>query len=106
MRVRLALHGAPGPRSFVHVRLRLRVCAVPGPAEIAVEETLRTGGRLAGEHSRTLPYRQRRRCLTRAFRWRLCDEFLGVGTYRVAATARDRDGRSSRTVSRRVVTTD
>jgi hypothetical protein len=106
MRLRLTGHGAAGPRYFVRVHVRLRICAVRGPTEVVINETKGDGGQTFGEHTRTLRYRHRARCETRRFRWKLRDEFFGVGTYKVAATAWDTDSQFSRTVSRRVVTID
>lgn len=105
MRLRLTGHN-PGPRYFVRVHVRLRVCAVRGRSEVVFNEQLRLGGEAFGEHSRTLRFRQRARCQWQSFRWKLRDEFFGVGTYVVRATVWDKDSQSSRTVSRRVTTVD
>jgi hypothetical protein len=106
MRMWMTGHRAPGERYFVRVHLRLRVCAVRGRAEVVVNETKRVGGETFGEHTRTLKYRQRARCQRRTFRWKLRDEFFGVGTYKVAATIWDKDSQFSKTVSRKSVTLD
>jgi hypothetical protein len=73
---------------------------------VVVNETKRVGGQTFGRHTRTLKFRQRSRCQRHTFRWRLRDEFFGVGTYKVAAFVYDRDFQSSRTVSRKLVTLD
>jgi hypothetical protein len=99
-------HGDPGPDYFVRVHLRLRVCAVRGAMKVRVHETLRIGGNTFGDHRRTLGYRQSAHCQRRTFKWRLRDEFLGVGTYRVAANVRDHDGQVAETRSRQLVTID
>jgi len=99
-------HGDPGPDYFVRVHLRLRVCAVRGHTTVRIHETLRIGGNAFGDHRRALAYQQTVRCQRRTFKWRLREEFLGVGTYRVAARVRDRDGQVSKTRSRTLVTTD
>jgi hypothetical protein len=106
MKLRTTGHGPPGGDYFVRVHVRLRVCAVRGRSQAMLHETLRIGGQTFGEHSRTIAFRQRSQCETHRFRWRLRDEFLGVGTYRVAATVRDRDAQVSNTVSRKQTTVD
>jgi hypothetical protein len=106
MRLRLTGHNPRPNQYFVRVHVRLRICAVRGRAEVVFNETKRIGGKTFGEHTRTLRYRQRSRCQTRTFRWKLRDEFFGVGTYKVAATAWDKDAQFSKTVSRRQVTLD
>jgi hypothetical protein len=106
MRMRLTGHN-PRPSSyFVRVRVRLRICAARGRSEVVFNETKRIGGETFGEHTRTLRYRHRSRCQTRTFRWKLRDEFFGVGTYKVAATAWDKDAQFSKTVSRKEITLD
>jgi len=99
-------HGDPGPDYFVRVHLRLRVCAVRGDMKVRVHETLRIGSNTFGDHRRALEYRQSAHCQRRTFKWRLRDEFMGVGTYRVAANVRDHDGQVSETRSRKLVTID
>jgi hypothetical protein len=106
MRLRLTGHNAGSERYFVRVRVRLRVCAVRGRAEVVFNETKRAGGERFGEHTRIKRFRQSAGCQSHSFRWRLRDEFFGVGTYRVAATAWDKDSQFSRTVSRRQITLD
>ena len=106
MRVWLTGHRAPGPRYFVRVHLRLRVCAVRGRSQVIVNETKRVGGQTFGRHIRTLKFRQRSRCQLSTFQWRLRDEFFGIGTYKVAAFVYDRDFQFSKTVSRKIVTLD
>lgn len=105
MRLRLTGHRS-GADYFVRVHLKLRVCAVHGPARVVVNETKRAGGYIFGRHTRTLNFKQTRACNTRFFPWRLRDEFFGVGTYKVAATVWDKDFQASRTVSRKKVTLD
>jgi hypothetical protein len=106
MRMWMTGHRAPGPRYFVRVDLRLRVCAVRGRSRVVINETKRLAGRTFGEHTRTIRFCQRFRCQRHTFGWRLRDEFFGVGTYKVAATVWDKDQQFSRTVSRSRVTTD
>jgi len=106
MQMRLTGHGRPGPGYRVRVDVRLRICAVRGPAEVVFRERFRLGGRTFAARGRTVRYRQRRACETRTFGWRLGDEFFGVGTYVVTATASDKDFQASRPVSRRHTTTD
>jgi hypothetical protein len=105
MRMRLTGHN-PGAGYYVVTRIRLRVCAVRGPAEVVMHESIRLGGEPFAEHTRTLKFRQRSRCQWHSFRWRLRDEFFGVGTYRVAASVHDKDLQVSRTVSRQNTTLD
>jgi hypothetical protein len=106
MRLWATGHGDPGPDYFVRVHLRLRVCAVRGHTKVRVHETLSIGSNTFGEHRRTLAYEQTARCRRRTFKWRLREEFLGVGTYRVAAKVRDKDGQLSAARSRKVETND
>jgi hypothetical protein len=106
MHLRLSAHQPPGSRYFVGVHVRLRICAVRGPVAVVVNESKRAGGETFGEHTRTLRHRQRARCQTRTFSWKLRDEFFGVGTYKVTVTAWDKDAQFSKSVSRRVVTID
>ena len=49
-------HGAPGPRYFVRVHVRARVCAVRGRSEVDFHETQRVGQQISGEHIRTLGF--------------------------------------------------
>ena len=106
MRLWMTGHRAGGPRYFVRVNLRLRVCAVRGRSQVIVNETKRVGGQTFGRHTRTLKFRQHSRCQRRTFAWKLRDEFFGIGTYKVAAFVYDRDFQFSKTVSRRIVTLD
>jgi hypothetical protein len=106
MRMSLTGHGPPGDDYFVRVHVRLRVCAVRGRSEVVVNESLRVGGQTFGEHTRTIGFRQRSRCQAHRLRWRLRDEFFGVGTYKVAATVWDRDSQPSKTVTRKQTTLD
>ncbi len=106
MKLRLTPHGPAGDDYFVRVHLRLRVCAVRGRSEVVVNETKRVGRHTFGEHTRTLRFRQHSRCESHRFRWRLRDEFFGVGTYKVAATVWDRDLQFSKSVARKKTTTD
>jgi sirohydrochlorin ferrochelatase len=106
MKMSLTGHGPPGDDYFVRVHVRLRVCAVRGRSEVVVNETLRVGGQTFGEHTRTIRFCQRSRCEAHRFRWRLRDEFFGVGTYRVAATVWDRAAQFSKTVTRKQSTLD
>jgi hypothetical protein len=69
-------------------------------------ETKRIGRHTFGEHTRSIRFGQRSRCERQRFRWRLRDEFFGVGTYKVAATVWDRDAQFSETVSRKKTTLD
>ncbi len=77
-----------------------------GRSEAVIHETKRLASQTFGEHTRALGFRQRFRCQRHVFRWRLRDEFFGVGTYKVAAYVTDKDGQSSKAVSRKKVTTD
>jgi hypothetical protein len=106
MRMRLTGHNPRPNQYFVRVHIRLRVCAVRGRTEVVINESKRAGGQTFGEHTRTLRYRHRSRCQNRTFRWKLRDEFFGVGTYKVSATVWDKDSQFSKTVSRREITLD
>ena len=105
MQMRLTGHN-PGPSYYVSVRIRLRVCAVRGRSSVVFNETLRIGGNTFGRHRRTRHFDQTASCRRRTFNWKLRDEFFGVGTYRVAATVRDKDAQVSNTVSRKQTTND
>jgi hypothetical protein len=105
MRLWLTGHN-PGHDYFVRVHVKLRICAVRGHAEVKIAETKGAGGHRFAEHARTLNFEQMRACNTRSFRWKLRDEFFGVGTYKVKATVWDKDFQSSRPVSRRQTTLD
>ena len=105
MQMRLTGHN-PGPHYYVSVRIRLRVCAVRGRSSVVLRETLRLGGQTLGRHSRTRRFDQTAACRRHTFKWKLRDEFFGVGTYRVAATVTDKDAQVSNTVSRRQTTND
>jgi len=106
MQMRLTGHNVPGPRYYVRVGIRLRICGVRGRSSVVLNETKRIGGDTFGEHTRTKRFRQTARCQWRSFRWKLRDEFFGVGTYRIAATVWDQDFQFSKTVSRKHTTTD
>jgi hypothetical protein len=106
MRLRVTGHNPHPSRYFVRVHVRLRICAVRGRSEVVFNETKPISGQTFGEHTRTPHYRQRSRCQNRTFRWKLRDEFFGVGTYKVAGTAWDKDAQFSKTVSRRQTTLD
>jgi hypothetical protein len=96
----------PGADYYVRVQVRLRVCAIRGRSSVTFRETLRLSGHTFGSHSRTRHFRQTASCQSRTFNWKLRQEFFGVGTYRVAAKVRDRDGHVSSTVSRKQTTND
>jgi hypothetical protein len=106
MRMRMTGHRSGSEDYFVRVHVRLRVCTVRRLSRVVVNESKRVGGQTFGEHTRTIRFRQRSRCQTHRFRWRLRDEFFGVGTYKVAATVWDRDAQFSNTVARRNTTLD
>lgn len=106
MNLQFTGHATRRGRYFVRVHVRLRVCAVRGRSEVVVNETKRLGGQVFGEHTRTIRFRQRSRCQRHRFRWKLRDEFFGVGTYKVAATVWDKDFQLSRTVTRKKLTLD
>jgi hypothetical protein len=106
MRMRLTGHNAPGPRYYVRVQIRLRICSARGRSSAVFNETLRIGSDTFGRHTRTKHFRQTAHCQWRSFKWKLRDEFFGVGTYRVAATVWDKDSQFSKTVSRKQTTTD
>jgi hypothetical protein len=106
MRLRFSTHGAGNGRSFVRVRVAMRVCAVRGRSSVVLSETKRLGGRTFGSGIHSFKFRQRKACQSHSFHWRLGDRLLGVGTYRVAATVSDVDFQYSKTVSRKSVTTD
>jgi hypothetical protein len=106
MRMRLTGHNAPGSRYYVRVQIRLRICGVRGGSSAVFNETLRIGGDTFGRHTRSKHFRQTAHCQWRSFKWKLRDEFFGVGTYRVAATVWDTDSQFSKTVSRKQTTTD
>jgi hypothetical protein len=105
MQMRLTGHN-PGPGYYVRVRIRLRVCAVRGPARVVLGETLRIGGDVFSTHRRGRHFDQTAACQRRTFKWRLAEKFFGVGTYRVAATVTDKDAQVSNTVSRRQTNND
>jgi hypothetical protein len=105
MQMRLTGHN-PGPNYYVRVRIRLRVCAVRGRSSVVLKETLRIGGDPFTRHSRTRHFDQTAACQRRTFKWKLAQEFFGVGTYRVAATVTDKDAQVSNTVSRRQTNND
>ncbi len=106
MRMRLTGHHPGGDDYYVRTRIRLRVCAVRGPAKVVMNESLGLSGQLISEHTRRLRFRQSARCQWHAFKWRLGNEFFGVGAYRVAAKVADTDDQESKTVSRRHTTND
>lgn len=106
MRMRLTGHGSPGANYYVRVEVRLRVCGVRGRSHVTFDETLGNGKTIFGEHVHTTRFQQTAGCQWRKFKWKLRQEFFGVGTYRVAARVYDRDTQFSNTVSRRRTTTD
>ena len=106
MRMRLTGHGNPGRSYSVRVAIRLRICGVRGRSHVTFDETLGSGGTTFSERTHTTRFRQTASCQTRTFKWKLREEFFGVGTYRVSATVYDKDTQFSNTVSRRQTTTD
>jgi hypothetical protein len=106
MQMRLTGHNPAGAQYYVSVQVRLRVCAIRGRSSVTFRETLGLSGHTFGSHRRTRHFRQTASCQSRTFNWKLRQEFFGVGTYRVAAGVRDRDGHRSRTVSRKQTTND
>jgi hypothetical protein len=106
MRMRLTGHGNPGTSYYVRVSIRLRACGVRGRSHATFNETLGGGGTVISEDTHTSPFRQVARCQWRTFKWKLRDEFFGVGTYKVSATVYDKDAQFSNTVSRRHTTID
>ena len=106
MRMRLTGHGKPGASYYVRVAIRLRVCGVRGRSRVTFNETLGSGGTTFSEDTHTTSFRQVARCQTRTFKWKLRDEFFGVGTYKVRATVSDKDAQFSNTMSRSQTTID
>jgi hypothetical protein len=106
MRASLTRHGAAGAHDVVRMRLALRVCAVRGNLLVVINETRRLDGRTLRAHRQTREFSQTKRCQWHALSWKPRAELLGAGAYRVAATVWDGDGQGSKTVSRRITTTD
>jgi hypothetical protein len=91
----------------VHERVRMRLCGPPGRSRVVLKQTKSSGnGIVFARGTRALRYRQASGCHTRTFSYPLALRFFGVGVYRVAATVHDSHGQTSRTVTRRVTTTD
>jgi hypothetical protein len=69
-------------------------------------ERKRIGAENFGEHFRTLTFRHAGGCRFRSWKWKLRDEFFGVGSYSVAAEVMDSQGQSTRRLIRRIFTSD
>ncbi len=100
------LRGEPGPDVEVVVAARFTACASPGRLSLAVREQLLLGDDVFGEHFRRLTVRQRSRCQRHTVRWRLRDEFVGVGKYSVRLALTDRFFVESRAAFASILTTD
>jgi hypothetical protein len=88
-------------------RVRMRLCGPAGRSRLVFKQTKSSGtGIVFARGTRTVRYRQAGGCHTRTFSYPLALRFFGVGVYRVAATVHDSHGQTSRTVVRRVTTTD
>ena len=91
----------------VHERVRMRLCGPVGRSRVVLKQTKSSAsGIVFARGTRTLHYRQAAGCHTRTFSYPLAVRFFGVGIYRLAATVHDSHGQTSRTVVRRVTTTD
>jgi hypothetical protein len=106
MRSSLTHHRAAGGRNVVRTRLALNVCAVRGNLLVVIKETRRRGRRTLHAHRQTREFSQTKRCQWHAVSWKPRPELLAAGAYHVAATVWDDDGQGSKTVSRRITTTD
>jgi hypothetical protein len=105
MKMHFSLGRANG-RSFLRVRVGMRVCAVRGRSLAVLSESKRLGGRTIATGLHSFKFRQRSACQSHSFKWRLADRLAGIGTYRVTATVSDADFEVSKSVSRKSVVTD
>jgi hypothetical protein len=107
MRMRLVGVGRAGSSYYVRVRVRLRVCAPRQNRMFAdFHERKRIGSDTVGEHFRSLTFRHAGGCRLRSWKWKLRDEFFGVGSYSVASRVMDSQGQSTRRLIRRIFTAD
>jgi hypothetical protein len=73
---------------------------------VTFDETLGSGKTVFSESAHTTRFQQTAHCQWRTFKWKLHQQFFGVGTYKVRATVYDKDTQFSNTVSRHETTTD
>jgi hypothetical protein len=106
--MRLAGVGPAGPQYYVRVTLRVRYCAVSQrKVDLVVNERLRLGSDTFAERTRLYPRSHRAGgCRSRTIKYKLADNFFGVGTYLATVTVLDTRGQSSRALTRRHTTLD
>lgn len=107
MRLRTVGVGTAGSSYYVRVSVRLRVCA-PRQNRLSADfhERKRIGSDTFAEHFRSFTFRHAGGCRFRSWKWKLRDEFFGVGSYSVVARLTDSQGQSTRRLIRRVFTAD
>jgi hypothetical protein len=107
MRMRTVGVGTAPANYYVRVSVRLRVCAPRQNRMTArLHERKRIGSDTFGEHFRSFTFRHAGGCRFRSWKWKLRDEFFGVGSYSVAAEVTDSQGQPTRRLVRRTFTAD
>lgn len=108
LRMRLVGVGPAGPTYYVRVTLRVRYCAASQrKVDLVVDERLRLGSQTFAERTRFYPRSHLTGgCRTRTIKYKLADDFFGVGTYLATVSVLDSRGQSSRALTRRNTTLD
>lgn len=96
----------PGPRYTVSERFRVRVCAPRGAVGFTVQETKGWAGQVWQDRYSSYSRRQSSHCQTHTIKWRLRDEFFGIGRYTVRISALSDLAGNSGVVKRSAVTRD
>ena len=105
MRMRLTGHDA-GANYYVRVTVRLRICAPRQRMTATFQERKTLGSTTFGRYARSVAFSHAGGCRWRTMKWKLRDEFFGIGTYSVTGQLFDSQGKTSRRLTRRSVTND
>jgi hypothetical protein len=106
MRMRLTGHDAAGASYYVRVTVRLRICAPRQRMTATFQERKTIGSTTFGRYARNVAFSHAGGCRWRTMKWKLRDEFFGIGTYSVTGQLLDSQGKTSRRLTRRSVTND
>jgi hypothetical protein len=106
MRMRLTGHGSAGAGYYVRVTVRLRICAPRQRMTATFQERKTLGSTTFGRYARSVGFGHAGGCRWRTMKWKLRDDFFGIGTYSVTGRLLDSQGHTSRRLTRRSVTTD
>jgi len=103
-------HGPPGPRYWVEVETKVRVCGKQGPMRLSILEQKSGFDRpptVTAENRRSFVRKQRKPCRRYTPSWELgYPDFYGIGIYKVRIRAIDKNGEESRAAVEKIRTLD